>query len=237
MAHSWTVRILAALLAFGLGSTWGSEISTSDPTLEPPSQDTSSYSDRLSAEERSLVEFAMDRFRSQGLALPTVDFVFHESLMPCYGHMGLYHPRTDVLEMCTLDKHTILHELGHAWADENLSQAQRTRFVVERKLDSWNDHDHEWERRGTEHVAETIAWALLEQPPHVKWVEVGDDGSTATTYRILTLDIDVETLVDNFNQISGRELVFRHPGEWQAEPTPEMSPELERSRSRLEDGA
>jgi len=87
-------------------------------------------------------------------------------------------------------------------------------FVAWRDLDSWNNQDDAWERRGTEHVAETIAWALLDVPNQVKWVEAQPDGSQTTTYRILSLDVDVEVLLENLKTITGQDPVFRLAGEW-----------------------
>jgi hypothetical protein len=196
-----------------------------------PSVDPSSTA-RLTDEQRSLVTFATGRFEAQGLALPEVRFVFHDNLFPCDGHKGLYFEssRTIVtsrtIVMCSMDERTMLHELAHAWASRNLTDGDLVAFVEQRGLDSWNDHDDPWERRGTEHVAETLAWALHDEPGHVKWVEMGPDGEQAITYRILTLGIDVETLSENFRALTGRDPMFRHPGEWtQDDAANEFSPE------------
>lgn len=233
MARVWTLRLLVITSAFALLGNHGLASESAVPRLpeEPePEVEKSAVTSQLTAGEQALVDFALGRFETQGLELPEVDFVFHDSLLPCDGHKGMYHKTPRKLEMCSMDKRTMLHELAHAWANASLTSAQMSSFVSWRNLDSWNDHDHAWERRGTEHVAETIAWALLDDPNHVKWVETFDDGSRRTTYRVLTLNADVHDLVENFKMITGQDPVFRHAGEWELDETStEFSPELLRS--------
>ena len=171
----------------------------------------------LTAEQQELVDHALERFAAQGLELPSIDFVFRSDAVTCNGFKGRYYRKTATLEMCSMDPITMLHELAHAWANQNLTDASRAEFVESRGLDGWNDHDDPWERRGTEHVAETIAWALAEDPHHVKWVETGDDGSSFTTHRILTVNVDVDTLLHDFRYLTGMDPVFRHPDEWALE--------------------
>jgi hypothetical protein len=172
----------------------------------------------------------MERFDAQGLELPEIEFVFHDDLFPCDGHKGRYTSNTGTLEMCSIDAITMLHELAHAWANESLSEQAKEDFLSSRGLDSWNDHDVPWDQRGTEHVAETIAWALADDPHHVKWVETLPDGTKQTTHRILTLDLDVDTLLDNFKQLTGMDPVFRHANEWAVDEgaSTSLSPELAR---------
>ena len=90
-----------------------------------------------------------------------------------------------------------------------------------------------WDR-GTEHVAETIAWALADDPHHVEWVETLPDGSKQTTHRILTLGVDVGTLLDNFEHITGMDPVFRHANERTVDEgaSTAISPELARLGGR-----
>jgi hypothetical protein len=54
----------------------------------------------------------------------------------------------------------VLHEMGHAWVDENVSANVRERFMQMRGLTAWNDQGVIWDERGFEHAAETLAWAL-----------------------------------------------------------------------------
>jgi len=188
MARNLTLQLLIAITALSLASA---------------------PSEALGPKQQDLVNRSLARFEIHGLELPEVEFVFHESLLTCHGHKGLYRERTRTLEMCSLDESTMLHELAHAWANAHLDQDDMEAFIDWRGLDSWNNHSHEWDRRGTEHVAETIAWALTEEPNHVKWVETLEDGSRSETYRILTLGVSVETLHENFRAITGMDPIFR----------------------------
>lgn len=216
-------------------SSWGFEISGVVPAvaeLEPTAQTVphEPHEATLRPEMEIFVESALDRFEAQGLELPDVTFVFHDDLMPCSGHKGMYHKKSGTLEMCSMDENTLLHELAHAWANHNLEPEQMSRFVSSRGLDSWNDQDDPWERRGTEHVAETIAWALAEDPHHVRWVETLDDGTVEVTHRILTIGVDVDELVANFEMLTGQQPLFRSELEWNIEAvTSLVSPEATRS--------
>lgn len=64
----------------------------------------------------------------------------------------------------------------------------------------------------------------------MKWVETDPDGTTHTSHRILTIDVDVDTLIDNFKDITGMDPVFRHPDEWAVDEreSTAVSPELAR---------
>ena len=216
MGHTPKLRFLvltSALVLLGSG-----DVTTATANIPTSSMD-----------QQALVDFALGRFAAQGLILPEVGFVFHDSLMPCSGHKGMYHRKSRTLEMCSMDEETMLHELAHAWANENLTTDEMNAFVASRGLDSWNDHHDPWERRGTEHVAETIAWALLDEPNHVRWVETLPDRTQVTTDRILSLSVEVETLMENFETITGQKPVYRHSGESEQVETPaEFSPEFTR---------
>jgi hypothetical protein len=231
MARSVAIILLAiaATIAFPGTVDPHPELAHLHPA-QPSDSGDKSESTPLTAEQQNLTAHAIGRFNAQGLELPAIEFVFHDDLEPCHGHKGLFHASTATLEMCSMDRITMLHELAHAWANENLSERVKDDFVISHDLDSWNNHDDEWARRGTEHVAETIAWALAEDPHHVRWVETLSDGSKLTTHRILTLDVDVDTLLDNFRDITSIDPVFRHPDEWAVDEgaSTSLSPELAR---------
>ena len=54
----------------------------------------------------------------------------------------------------------LLHEMGHAWIDENVTDSVRERFLEMRGLRAWNETTVPWDDRGYEHGAEIIAWGL-----------------------------------------------------------------------------
>jgi hypothetical protein len=164
----------------------------------------------LSEPQRELVEWATGRFEHAGLDLPQVEYVFHDDLMPCGGRVGLYHASQRLLEMCRLDRPTVLHELAHAWANAHLDDATRRAFMATRGLDVWHGGDVPWEQRATEHAAEIIAWALLDRNRLVRWVEPAADGSDVVTWRLLSLPGgDVDALVAGYRLLTGLEPAWR----------------------------
>ncbi len=113
--------------------------------------------------------------------------------------------------MCSMEKKIMLHELAHAWANLELSDDDRERFVRFRGLAGWNDQSHSWGERGTEHAAEVIAWGLMDVAPHVRWVEEGVE-----SFRLLTIpDSDVDELSAGFELLTGSESPYRSASEWQ----------------------
>ena len=65
-----------------------------------------------------------------------------------------------VVIVSEMARDTVLHEMGHAWVDENVSATVRERFLRMRGLTAWNDQIVIWDERGFEHAAEIMAWAL-----------------------------------------------------------------------------
>jgi hypothetical protein len=66
----------------------------------------------------------------------------------------------------------MLHELGHAWLLDNLSEAVQSEFLALNDLSSRGDSAEPWHRRSAEQAAENIAWGLLEQP--IRLLRIGD---------------------------------------------------------------
>ncbi len=167
-------------------------------------------------EEQALADFAISRFAEQGLELPQVHIEFHPTTFDCGGREGLYVHDTRSLHMCSRSLRTMLHELAHAWARHNLTDEEREAFTALRGLDSWNGKDEEWEDRATEHAAEIIAWALLDNPNHVRWV--GEDG--VVEYRLLSIDnSDPDSMLTAFQALTGLDSIYRNATEWSDETT------------------
>jgi hypothetical protein len=115
------------------------------------------------AEHQRLVRWAFGRYEHAGLEVPPVDVHFHPGTSGCYGHIGSALGRR--LDICVvivseIARDALLHEMGHAWVNENVSASVRERFMVMRGLTAWNDQGVVWDKRGFEHAAETLAWAL-----------------------------------------------------------------------------
>jgi hypothetical protein len=121
-------------------------------------------------DERKLVEWALSRYETAGLRLPTISFAFHDSNEGCRGsegtYQGLYKHATRTIDICnrgsgsTDPRHTLLHELAHAWSLTNMTDDDITEFVAHRGLDHWYSNETPWWQMGQEQAAEIIAWGL-----------------------------------------------------------------------------
>lgn len=110
-----------------------------------------------------LVRWAAARYETRGLGVPTVDVHFHSDTSGCYGHVGSeLGGRVDVCVVIVfeLGRETLLHEMGHVWIGENVTDSVRERFLEMRGLRAWNETTVPWDDRGFEHGAEIIAWSL-----------------------------------------------------------------------------
>jgi hypothetical protein len=110
-----------------------------------------------------LVRWAAARYETRELGVPTVEVHFHPDTSSCYGHLGSQlGARVDVcvVSVFELGRETLLHEMGHAWIDENVTDSVRDRFLEMRGLRAWNESTVPWDDRGFEHGAEIIAWGL-----------------------------------------------------------------------------
>ena len=113
--------------------------------------------------QRRLAEWAVARFERAGLDPPTVEIHFHGSSSGCGGHLG--YAQTGRVDVCTvlvneMARRNLLHEMGHIWIDQNVSPAERDRFLEFRGLGTWNASTADWDDRGYEQGAEIMAWAL-----------------------------------------------------------------------------
>ena len=117
-------------------------------------------------EQLALVRWAVERFEIAGLEPPVVEIAFHRGLSGCGGHLGL--ARQGEVDVCTTlvdacARRALLHEMGHIWLDQNLSDPERGRFLEVRGLHAWNDSSDTWALRGYEQGAEIMAWGLGER--------------------------------------------------------------------------
>jgi hypothetical protein len=94
------------------------------------------------------------------------------------------------VDVCTvlvneMARRTVLHEMGHVWIDQNVSQADRHRFLELRELRVWNASTVSWDERGYEQGAEIMAWALGTRilTPQIP---DNDPGQIAGAYELLT---------------------------------------------------
>jgi len=114
----------------------------------------------------ALVESAVERFASVHLVLPPLRIYTHPSREGCQGDDGLYQIDQSGarIDLCTRLEHTVLHELAHAWEAHQVSDQTRQAFMDRTGLEVWNDRSVDWEDRGIEAAAQTIAWGLMDVP-------------------------------------------------------------------------
>lgn len=148
--------IAGALAASSLRSIQASHVAVVRPNVEVTG----------ATEQLAMARWALERFEIAGLEPPVVEIAFHRGLSGCGGHLGF--ARQGEVDVCTtlvdpIARRALLHELGHIWLDQNLSDTERERFLEVRGLQAWNDSSDTWALRGYEQGAEIMAWALGER--------------------------------------------------------------------------
>jgi hypothetical protein len=134
--------------------------------------------------------WAEDRFADSGIGVPSLEVRFHRERGACDG-LGLY--EDGVAHICgvhvnDLSRRNLLHEMAHGWVESHVSASLEIRFLRLRQLETWNDHDVEWEARGTEHAAEIIGWVVAGQPggKGMPSIPMKDPRQLAEAYELLT---------------------------------------------------
>lgn len=123
-------------------------------------------------------EWAIGRFDTAGLDRPPVSHITFPPTEACAsGISGMTYSSTETsnIHICTLSdafteatggpldaRHTLLHELGHAYNAAFVDETTRQAFLALRDLDDWNDEV--WQDSGNEQAAEILMWGLIENP-------------------------------------------------------------------------
>jgi len=121
------------------------------------------------AQALNRIENALTTFQNAGLDLPQLTITVYPNLDGCNGLAGTYIPNTtqgDQVNLCSRahPDFTILHELAHAWEAHNINNTTRNTFLKLQNLNTWFGSDVDWNERGGEQAAETIAKGLLNRP-------------------------------------------------------------------------
>lgn len=168
-----THRIILAIIVAGIAAA---AIITPGPSFANPPADAAVVdADPVSPEimtpdHRPMIEWALDLFDQAGLDLGGVRVGIYDDPSVCNGYRG-FHVQGDVTVCAPNEnpsvqeawrRHTLLHELAHAWADVNVSELDREAFNAHRSAITWQDTEATWEDRGAEHAAEIIAWAVAD---------------------------------------------------------------------------
>jgi hypothetical protein len=153
-------KILVPALA---GLAFASSVAFGRPSSEPVFVRPSVAVYEGDPEQVRLVRWAAGRFEDAGLEAPRVEVHFHRDSAGCGGHLGF--AQAGWVDLCTIlvnemARRNVLHEMGHIWIDQNVSRAERARFLELRGLRTWNASTADWGHRGYEQGAEIISWAL-----------------------------------------------------------------------------
>ena len=121
------------------------------------------------AEQRQVLDDALVLFDEAGMDLPPLVVEFAATTDACDGHAGLFRRETTenpaTITMCHRLPLYLVHELAHAWDHHSLGENARDLALARWGLENWADHDDEWDERGIERAAQTIAYALTLSSP------------------------------------------------------------------------
>lgn len=170
------------------------------PRSEATATVTGIVTDNVTATDQAAYDTAIDLFTSAGFDVPTLRAEFHSTTDACQGYRGLHVRGEDgiaTIHVCAVEAdaerqatrraRVLLHEMAHAWVDQNVTQEAKAVFLTLRGLDSWADGSHDWEHRGTEHAAEVVVWGLQDGDyrPHFLIANTDRD-EMAAAFRVLT---------------------------------------------------
>lgn len=167
-------------MVLALSLTSPAEAGAKSGLSEPPARPDPDPESVLTAEEARAVEWARSRFEQAGLELPPrIEVAFDPTREACGWSEGRYvgngrdvnevticAPSSDTAAADLQRRRTLLHEFAHAWDRRNLDEADRQRLLDVLRVDVWLDegHEHDWEDRGVERLAEVFVHGLLDQP-------------------------------------------------------------------------
>ncbi len=116
--------------------------------------------------ERDMFEEVHRRFEEAGLVLPPMLRVeFTDDIPACKGFEGLYVHTSQTVRFCRESpddwyalRKLIMHELGHAWDFQNLSEANRDFYMKSYgETVGWLDRDVPHDQRPGERLADAVA--------------------------------------------------------------------------------
>ena len=145
-------------------------------------------------------KWTQDLFTAAGFEFPIVAVEFHRNEEACGGARGRTHFTDEDLAtivVCATHNNpevedswrqrTLLHELAHAWIDQNVSTERTRAFMELRGLDEWSSRNVAWEKRATEHAAEILMWGLQDGDYKIDFRIEGTESDELTAgYQLLT---------------------------------------------------
>ena len=119
-------------------------------------------------------EWTQNLFTAAGFEFPTAIVEFHRDDEACGGARGRTRfgaaDETATILVCATHhnpevediwrQRTLLHELAHAWVDQNVDEAPTAAFMELRGTEVWSAREQAWQDRATEHAAEILMWGI-----------------------------------------------------------------------------
>jgi hypothetical protein len=149
--------------------------------------------------------WALGRFDEAGLEVPALGRVVVDPYGPeCEKASGVAYVQGDSADLTVCPNaaalcadpdcsrllpypsHSLLHEIAHAWLDQQLPDARRSSFLARQGLESWDDLTTPWRERGVEVAAETVAWGLMDVPVRLYRVGDPDPAELSRSFTLLT---------------------------------------------------
>lgn len=130
----------------------------------------------------ALVLEGLARFSVAGISEPRLDSVTFEPSRGCDGVSGKVADEDGArdLFLCLYERElcagnttcqvpllsvrvAVLHELGHAWMLDQVTDSTRTELLELTGRETWRGNNVPWGERGVEYAAEVLAWGLAEE--------------------------------------------------------------------------
>ncbi len=126
-----------------------------------------------SSTDEAAYGWTQDLFSTAGFDFPIVAIEFHRNEEACGGVRGRTHfTDEDLATIVVCATHhnpevediwrqrTLLHEVAHAWIDQNVGEERTDALMELRGTETWLSRDQIWQDRGAEHAAEILMWGL-----------------------------------------------------------------------------
>lgn len=200
MAHARTISMTASaalivlILGIGLSSDTLARAMVSEGLSKPDPAPTASI-----AYDTDQVAFdsVLAVFEDAGLEIPSFVAEFHTDADPCLGNWGLHVRTSDgvtTIHVCFTDERqmvfemtrhrTLLHEVAHAWVDQNVPEDRIAQFMELRGVSEWDSG--EWAQQGAEHAAEIMLWGLQDEFRISPLIPNASDAELAAAFELLT---------------------------------------------------
>ena len=144
--------------------------------------------------------WTQDLLSAAGFAYPAVIIEFHRNDEACGGVRGrTYFTNENLATIVVCATHTnpaveetwrqrtLLHELAHAWVDQNVTEEELAAFTGMRGLTEWSSREVNWEHRATEHAAEIFMWGIQDGNYDIDFrIDGTSCGELSAGYELLT---------------------------------------------------